>query len=60
MLRDQLITRREDAVQHGADVAIIDEADSVLVDEALVPLVLAGNQPGHAAIAAKSPMWCAR
>ncbi|BAF54492.1 accessory Sec system translocase SecA2 [Corynebacterium glutamicum] len=48
VLRDQLITRREDAVQHGADVAIIDEADSVLVDEALVPLVLAGNQPGHA------------
>ena len=48
VLRDQLVTRREDAVQHGADVAIIDEADSVLVDEALVPLVLAGNQPGHA------------
>ena len=48
VLRDQLITRREDAVQHGADVAIVDEADSVLVDEALVPLVLAGNQPGHA------------
>ncbi|MFP7365822.1 accessory Sec system translocase SecA2 [Corynebacterium callunae] len=48
VLRDQLITRRADAVQHGADVAIIDEADSVLVDEALVPLVLAGNQPGHA------------
>lgn len=48
VLRDQLITRRDDAVQHGADVAIVDEADSVLVDEALVPLVLAGNQPGHA------------
>ncbi|MCS4535045.1 accessory Sec system translocase SecA2 [Corynebacterium sp. HS2168-gen11] len=48
VLRDQLITRREDAVQHGADVALVDEADSVLVDEALVPLVLAGNQPGAA------------
>lgn len=48
VLRDQLITRREDAVQRGADVAIVDEADSVLVDEALVPLVLAGNQPGQA------------
>lgn len=48
VLRDQLITRRDDAVQQGADVAIVDEADSVLVDEALVPLVLAGNQPGHA------------
>lgn len=48
VLRDQLITNRKDAVQHGADVAIVDEADSVLVDEALVPLVLAGNEPGAA------------
>ena len=29
-------------------MALIDEADSVLVDEALVPLVLAGNEPGTA------------
>ena len=48
VLRDQLITRREDAVQAPVDVAIIDEADSVLVDEALVPLVLAGSEPGPA------------
>lgn len=48
VLRDQLITDLADAVQHGADVALIDEADSVLVDEALVPLVLAGNEPGTA------------
>lgn len=47
VLRDQQITRREDAVQAPADVALVDEADSVLVDEALVPLVLAGNQPGQ-------------
>lgn len=48
VLRDQLITSRDQAVQHGADVALVDEADSVLVDEALVPLVLAGNEPGQA------------
>ncbi|WP_075726073.1 accessory Sec system translocase SecA2 [Corynebacterium aquilae] len=48
VLRDQLITDRKDAVQHGADVAIVDEADSVLVDEALVPLVLAGNEESQA------------
>lgn len=48
VLRDQTITRRDEAVQHGADVAIVDEADSVLVDEALVPLVLAGSAPGQA------------
>lgn len=48
VLRDQLITDPQAAVQHGADVALVDEADSVLVDEALVPLVLAGNEPGSA------------
>ncbi|QGU04551.1 accessory Sec system translocase SecA2 [Corynebacterium comes] len=46
VLRDHQITRREDAVQAPADVALVDEADSVLVDEALVPLVLAGSRPG--------------
>lgn len=46
VLRDQLITRRSDAVRTPADVALIDEADSVMVDEALVPLVLAGSEPG--------------
>lgn len=48
VLRDQLITRRSDQVRTAADVAIIDEADSVMVDEALVPLVLAGSEPGPA------------
>lgn len=48
VLRDQLVTQRSHAVQNGADVAIVDEADSVLIDEALVPLVLAGNEPGTA------------
>lgn len=42
ILRDNQITAREQAVQAPADVALVDEADSVLVDEALVPLVLAG------------------
>ena len=48
VLRDQLITRREDQVRLPADVAVVDEADSVMVDEALVPLVLAGSEPGPA------------
>ncbi|MCS4491193.1 accessory Sec system translocase SecA2 [Corynebacterium sp. ES2715-CONJ3] len=48
VLRDQLITSRADAIYRQADVALVDEADSVLVDEALVPLVLAGNEPGQA------------
>lgn len=42
VLRDQLVTDVDDLVSPHPDVALIDEADSVLVDEALVPLVLAG------------------
>lgn len=48
VLRDQLIIRRAEQVRTPADVAVIDEADSVMVDEALVPLVLAGSEPGPA------------
>ena len=43
-LRDNQITSRNQTVQAAADVALVDEADSVLVDEALVPLVLAGSE----------------
>ena len=43
VLRDQLVVDVADLVSPNPDVAIIDEADSVLVDEALVPLVLAGT-----------------
>lgn len=43
-LRDNQITHRSQTVQVKADVALVDEADSVLVDEALVPLVLAGSE----------------
>jgi preprotein translocase subunit SecA len=38
-----LVTDVDDLVSPDPDVALIDEADSVLVDEALVPLVLAGT-----------------
>ncbi|MDO5028996.1 MAG: accessory Sec system translocase SecA2 [Corynebacterium sp.] len=48
VLRDRCAPAIEDRVQSPADVVIIDEADSVLVDEALVPLVLAGSEPGTA------------
>ncbi|GAB3225792.1 accessory Sec system translocase SecA2 [Mycolicibacterium hippocampi] len=43
VLRDQLVTDVDDLVSPHPEVALIDEADSVLVDEALVPLVLAGT-----------------
>ncbi|MEU8117305.1 accessory Sec system translocase SecA2 [Spirillospora sp. NPDC049024] len=42
LLRDRLATGAADLVLPEPSVALIDEADSVLVDEAMVPLVLAG------------------
>ncbi len=42
VLRDRLVTDPADLVAAPPDVLLIDEADSVLIDEALVPLVLAG------------------
>jgi preprotein translocase subunit SecA len=41
-LRDGLCTRREDLVQGALEEAIVDEADFLLIDEARVPLVIAG------------------
>jgi preprotein translocase subunit SecA len=42
VLRDRLVTDVADRVTVKPDVALVDEADSVLIDEARVPLVLAG------------------
>jgi len=43
VLRDRLAADVDDLVTAAPDVLLIDEADSVLVDEALIPLVLAGS-----------------
>ena len=40
-LRDQLSQHRDHQVQRGFHVAIVDEADSILIDEARIPLVIA-------------------
>ncbi|MGH3549581.1 MAG: accessory Sec system translocase SecA2 [Pseudonocardiaceae bacterium] len=45
LLRDRLVTEVADRVGPELDVAIIDEIDSILIDEARVPLVLAGAMP---------------
>ncbi|GLZ32322.1 protein translocase subunit SecA [Lentzea sp. NBRC 105346] len=43
ILRDRIVTDAADLIVPAPEVALIDEADSVLVDEARVPLVLAGS-----------------
>jgi preprotein translocase subunit SecA len=41
-LRDNMVVRLEDRVQQGHSYAIIDEIDSVLIDEARTPLIISG------------------
>jgi preprotein translocase subunit SecA len=41
-LRDNMVVRREDRVMRPANFAIIDEVDSILVDEARTPLIISG------------------
>ena len=40
-LRDRLVQRREDLVHRTFHCALVDEADSILIDEARIPLVIA-------------------
>ena len=42
-LRDLLARRRDDVVHRPFHFALMDEADSILIDEARVPLVIAGS-----------------
>ena len=41
-LRDNMVLRRENRTQRGLAFAIIDEVDSILIDEARTPLVISG------------------
>ncbi|MGB0952158.1 MAG: preprotein translocase subunit SecA [Planctomycetota bacterium] len=47
-LRDNMKSRVEDQVQHSLDFAIIDEVDSILIDEARTPLIISGPATGNA------------
>jgi preprotein translocase subunit SecA len=41
-LRDNMAMRAEDMVQRGHSYAIVDEVDSILIDEARTPLIISG------------------
>jgi preprotein translocase subunit SecA len=41
-LRDNMATRMEEVVQRGHHYAIVDEVDSVLIDDARTPLIISG------------------
>ena len=42
-LRDNMVTYKEDMVQRGHNFAIVDEVDSILIDEARTPLIISGH-----------------
>jgi len=46
-LRDHLVTRASDRVQRPFHFAIIDEVDSILIDEAKTPLIMAAKANVH-------------
>ncbi len=42
-LRDNMVVRKEKQVQRGLHYAIVDEVDSILIDEARTPLIISGQ-----------------
>ena len=42
-LRDNMVSKNEDKVQRELNFAIVDEVDSILIDEARTPLIISGT-----------------
>ena len=42
-LRDNMVIYKKDMVQRGLNYAIVDEVDSILIDEARTPLIISGQ-----------------
>ncbi|MFC4651733.1 preprotein translocase subunit SecA [Lactococcus nasutitermitis] len=49
-LRDNMVTRFEDMTQRPLNYALVDEVDSILVDEARTPLIISGQAESSSAL----------
>ena len=49
-LRDNMVYEAHDRVQQGLNFAIVDEVDSILIDEARTPLIISGQAEDHTAM----------
>jgi preprotein translocase subunit SecA len=49
-LRDNMVYEAADRVQRGLNFAIVDEVDSILIDEARTPLIISGQAEDHTAM----------
>ena len=47
-LRDNMVQRKEDRTQRGLNYCILDEIDSMLIDEARTPLIISGGKMNSA------------
>jgi len=46
-LRDNMVAEKSQRVQRGLNFAIVDEVDSILIDEARTPLIISGQAEDH-------------
>ncbi|QIL69887.1 preprotein translocase subunit SecA [Diaphorobacter sp. HDW4B] len=49
-LRDNMVYEGRERVQRGLNYAIVDEVDSILIDEARTPLIISGQAEDHTAM----------
>ncbi len=49
-LRDNMVYESQDRVQRRLNYAIVDEVDSILIDEARTPLIISGQAEDHTAV----------
>lgn len=49
-LRDNMVYETQDRVQRKLNYAIVDEVDSILIDEARTPLIISGQAEDHTAL----------
>ncbi|MDB5960534.1 MAG: secA [Massilia sp.] len=46
-LRDNMVYDKSERVQRGLNFAVVDEVDSILIDEARTPLIISGQAENH-------------
>ncbi len=59
-LRDNMVTDVKDRVLRGLHVAIVDEVDSILIDESRTPLIISGGAKKTANLYLKADMFAKR
>ena len=59
-LRDNMVTRVEDRVLRGLNMALVDEVDSILIDESRTPLIISGGKKDTANLYIKADKFVKR